>query len=345
MSEEYSFSEICHVAEEALQFHAQEQSQIKLSRKKEIDSYWRKVLPDLTSMVGTRLFLLLVVKGKPQVPWDGILSDVENLVENSELPDLSGFADGDLSLRITGRIWINRVAKRLVDEFPVALPSYDNQVVLDALLFDCLKSKESYYYFLELVGRIKNSSYKKASFGINLDETRFHNEVNSAYQILSNWAKKGRADDQWRDDLHLWLEKQSRKPFHRQIKDSLTLGVHNRNLWLTREGNESREELIGDEAVSELELAFLSPSEEEIELTEQQKAKIEGLLSEINGANPETGLSIIECILRTENSGPTEIAEATGYSTKTVSRYIGTKGMEGFLAQMGEEFKSLFDDN
>ena len=344
MAVECSFAEIHDMAMKALQGFGQKHLQIKLKKTIKPDPLWEKVLPDLELLLGNRVLLHSVIESDMEIPWNEMNLGVEAQFANREAPDLVGFPDGELTLRIHGLIGVNRITKRL-SEYSILPPSIDNNKIFWALLFDYLILWRTHHYFQELVRRLKNDPLKKAAFGITLDSTEFSEEVSPSYQALRNQAGKFKKDDHWEDDFHLWLEKHFRKPFHRKIQDNRTLDKHNRNIRLTREGNKSREELIGDEAVSELELAFLSPSEEEIELTERQKTRIEGLLSEIDGASPETGMSIVECILRTENSGATEIAEATGYSTKTVSRYIGTKGTEGFLAQMGEEFKSLFDDN
>ena len=344
MTVEYTFAEIHDIAMKALQGFGQKHLQIKLKKMIKPDPLWEKVLPDLEFLLGNRILLHSVIESDMEIPWSEMILGVEAQFANREAPNLKGFVDGELALRIHGLIGVNRITKRL-SEYSILPSSIDNDKIFGALVFDCLILWRTHHYFQELVRRLKNDPLKKAAFGITLDSTEFSEEVSPSYQTLRNQAEKFKKDDHWEDDFHLWLEKHFRRPFHRKIQDNYTLDVHNRNLWLTRVGNKYREVLSGDEGFSELELVFSSPTEEEIELTERQKTRIKGLLSEIDGASPETGLSIIECMLQTESSGATKIAEATGYSTKTVSRYIGTKGTEGFLAQIGEEFKSLFDDN
>jgi len=346
MANQYAFSNFCAYAAQVLQFYAQEQSQTKFKKRIETDTHWKKVLPDLILAMQARLFILLFLNRNSQLPWDGIFSEIEEIVDSRELPDLSGFLDADLPLRVMGRIWINRVANGLVHEFCVDMPEYDNQQILHALLFDCLSSKESDHCFLELSNRIKTDPYKKASFGITLDQARFPNEVNSAYQTLSGWAKAVTPNAQWtRDDFHLWLEEQAKKPFHRQIQDSLTLRVHNHRTKINRQKKHSREKLMGvitDDDFSKLELACFDTTEDELELTEYQRTEIKELLSGIEGARPETGLAIIECIWQTGMCGATRISREISCSPKTVSRYIGTRGRKGFLAQIEDELRDLF---
>ena len=76
----------------------------------------------------------------------------------------------ELSLRVIGIIWVNRVTNSSVREFCVDMPEYDNEQILHALLLDCRSSKESDHCFSGLSHRIKTHPYKKASFGITLDQ-------------------------------------------------------------------------------------------------------------------------------------------------------------------------------
>lgn len=77
-------------------------------------------------------------------------------------------------------------------------------------------------------------------------------------------------------------------------------------------------------------------------MTDSIKAKIKSLFDNLPGADGETGLKIVIYLITEGFSSNKQVAAATGLSTKTVSRYRGTKTTAGYYALVKNDLLQIF---
>ena len=228
------------------------------------------------------------------------------------------------------------------------------------------------HYINEIVHRykIEGGDLRKHSFGVLLDSEKsedFRRWQAEAYQWLQEkivhkvkgYEDKGYEEvESSEDDFHDWIQAQKQKPFHMQIQDGGTLpsALKTRpiNRWNRAKKHITWEEtndngipiieLIGDHQQDPSEKPLLGRT-----LSDSQRTRVKVLFEGVKGANPKTGLIIVEYMVMngvsftdTGKIKKSEIVaglaeEGTKLAKSTVGRYLGTKNKKGFIKQIADE--------